>query len=260
MSIIRVQGASKIFRQKQSRRLLKDQVKAAVSRCREGEFYALRQVSFTVEHGESVALIGANGAGKSTMLAMLCGLARPDEGTVNVDGPVAALLELASGFHHDLTGRENLLLNAAFLGLSRRRALERFDAIIDFAELGDFINQPLRTYSSGMILRLGFSVAVHCDPELVIVDEVLAVGDAAFQAKCLEKIREIRRIGKALLLVTHSPQMAMELCDRAIWLHRGELVMDGSANETLAAYSAFLQNPAKMPVSSNIWATREGGS
>ncbi len=252
MSIIKVQGASKIFRQKLGRGLLKDQVKAAISRQRAEGFYALRRVSFTVEHGESVALIGANGAGKSTMLAMLCGLARPDEGTVEVEGPVAALLELASGFHHDLTGRENVLLNAAFLGLSRRRALERFDSIVDFAELSEFINQPLRTYSTGMILRLGFSAAVHCDPELVIVDEVLAVGDAAFQSKCLERIREIRREGKALLLVTHSPQMALELCDRAIWLHQGELVVDGRTEETLAAYKAFLQNPGESPISSGL--------
>lgn len=247
MSIIRVQGVSKIFRQKTGKKLLKDQVKAAVSRRREGGFYALNRVSFTVEHGESVALIGANGAGKSTMLALLCGLAQPDEGTVEVEGPVAALLELASGFHPDLTGRENVMLNAAFLGLTRKQALERFPSIVEFAELAEFIDQPLRTYSTGMILRLGFAVAVHCDPELVIVDEVLAVGDAAFQAKCLERIRQIRRGGKALLLVTHSAHMARELCDRAIWLHQGMLIMDGKADETLAAYQAFQQNPSAGP-------------
>ena len=247
MSIIRVQGVSKIFRQKQGKKLLKDQVKAAVSRRREGGFYALNKVSFTVEHGESVALIGANGAGKSTMLALLCGLAQPDEGSVAVDGPVAALLELASGFHPDLTGRENVMLNAAFLGLNRKRAPERFGSILEFSELAEFIDQPLRTYSTGMILRLGFAVAVHCDPELVIVDELLAVGDAAFQAKCLDRILQIRHAGKALLLVTHSPAMALQLCDRAIWLHQGELIMDGKAAEVLEAYMEFLKRPAGLP-------------
>jgi len=247
MSIIRVEGVSKIFRQKAGKKLLKDQVKAAVTRRREGGFYALNRVSFTVERGESVALIGANGAGKSTMLALLCGLAQPDEGTVEVEGPVAALLELASGFHPDLTGRENVMLNAAFLGLTRKQARERFASMVEFAEMAEFIDQPLRTYSTGMILRLGFAVAVHCDPELVIVDEVLAVGDAAFQAKCLERIRQIRRGGKALLLVTHSAHTARELCERAIWLDKGVLMMDGKIDETLAAYQSFQQNPSAGP-------------
>lgn len=218
-----------------------------MSRRKDGGFYALNQVSFTVEPGESVALIGAYGAGKSTMLALLCGLAQPDEGTVEVEGPVAALLELASGFHPDLTGRENVMLNAAFLGLTRQQALERLSSIVEFAELAEFIDQPLRTYSTGMILRLGFAEAVHCDPELVIVDEVLAVGDAAFQAKCLERIRQIRHAGKALLLVTHSATMARELCERAIWLHQGVLIMDGKAEDTLASYQAFQKNPAAGP-------------
>lgn len=248
MSIIKVQGASKIFRQKQGRRLLKDQVKTVIRRRQENGFYALRNITFQVERGESVAFIGANGAGKSTLLAMLCGLAVPDEGTVEVDGPVAALLELASGFHPDLTGRENVLLNAAFLGLARKQALERFDSIVQFAELTEFIDQPLRTYSSGMILRLGFAVAVHCDPELVIVDEVLAVGDAAFQAKCMGKIREIRNAGKAMLLVTHNPRMVLELCDRAIWLHQGELIKDGKSAEILDAYRDFLDHPNTEPI------------
>lgn len=265
MSIIRVQSVSKIFRQKQGKRLLKDQVKAAVSRHKKDGFYALNRVSFTVEHGESVALIGANGAGKSTMLALLCGLAQPDEGTVEVEGPVAALLELASGFHPDLTGRENVMLNAAFLGLTRKQALERYSSMVEFAELEEFIDQPLRTYSTGMILRLGFAVAVHCDPELVIVDEVLAVGDASFQAKCLERIRQIRRGGKALLLVTHSPAMALQLCERAIWLHQGEMVMDGAAEEVLGAYKVFLEDPhsskleLKLRAVSNA-AARQAGS
>ncbi len=259
MSIIKVHGASKIFRQKQGRRLLKDQVKAVVRRRQESGFYALRNITFEVGRGESVAFIGANGAGKSTLLAMLCGLAMPDEGTVEVDGPVAALLELASGFHPDLTGRENVLLNAAFLGLSRKQALERFDAIVQFAELTEFIDQPLRTYSSGMILRLGFAVAVHCDPELVIVDEVLAVGDAAFQAKCMDKIREIRKAGKAMLLVTHNPGMVLELCDRAIWLHQGELIKDGRSAETLAAYLDFLKRPNADPIPEAVGVMNSGG-
>jgi ABC-type polysaccharide/polyol phosphate transport system ATPase subunit len=252
MSIIKVQEASKIFRPLQGKRLLRDQVRGVVSRNRKDGFYALNKVSFSVEHGESVALVGTNGAGKSTMLAMLCGLARPDEGTVEVEGPVAALLELASGFHPDLTGRENVLLNAAYLGLSRQEALARMDAIVEFAELSEFIDQLLRTYSTGMVMRLGFSVAVHSNPELVIVDEVLSVGDGAFQAKCLERIGEIRARGKALLLVSHNATMVRELCDRAIWLHKGELIMDGPADETLAAYANYLHDPSVAPVARQL--------
>ncbi len=243
MNIIAVQGVSKVFRQKKGRRLLRDHVRDIVSRNQPDGFHALRNVSFTVSQGESVALVGANGAGKSTMLALICGLATPDEGTVEVHGPLAALLELSSGFHPDLTGRENVMLNAAFLGLHKRQALEKFASIVEFSEIESFIDQPLRTYSAGMAMRLGFSVAVHCDPALIIIDEVLGVGDSAFQQKCMERIHELRRDGKSLLCVSHSIPLVRELCSRAIWLHEGSVVMDGAVDEVMGPYEEFMLNP-----------------
>jgi len=243
MSIVKVHNVSKIFRRASDRKLLSDHLRGFFSSRTTSGFHALRNVSFTVAEGESVALIGANGAGKSTLLALICGLAEPDEGCVEVNGSIATLLELASGFHPDLTGRENLLLNAALLGLSRRSALRRYQEIVDFAGVADFMDQPLRTYSNGMMLRLGFSVAVHCDPALVVIDEVLAVGDAAFQAKCHDKILDFRRSGKTLLFVSHSAPAIKDLCDRAIWLHHGELVLDGPAADTVDTYGEFAAHP-----------------
>ena len=200
-------------------------------------FYALKDVSFHVEEGESLAIVGANGAGKSTLLGLVAGLSMPDEGRVAVNGRVAALLELGSGFHPDLTGAENVRLNAALLGMSRRRTAELFDEIVDFSGIQNFIDEPLRTYSSGMTVRLAFSVAIHTDPEILLVDEVLVVGDSAFQTKCQEKIRAFRRQGKTFLCVSHAVALVHDLCDRAIWLDRGNLIASGTTAEVLAAYS-----------------------
>ena len=206
-------------------------------------FYALKNVSFSLEKGESLAVIGPNGAGKSTLLSLVVGLVQPNEGQITVTGRIAALLELGSGFHIDLTGRENIFLNASLLGLTRKRTIEIFDQIVDFADIGDFIGEPMRTYSSGMIMRLAFSVAVNMDPEILIVDEVLAVGDSAFQAKCFAKVREFRHSGKTLLCVSHAVGMVQQLCDRAIWLDHGELVMSGTVRDVTEAYAGHL--PAK---------------
>jgi ABC-type polysaccharide/polyol phosphate transport system ATPase subunit len=195
-------------------------------------------VSFTVEHGESVAIVGGNGAGKSTLLSLVAGLTEPDGGRVIVNGRVAPLLELGVGFHPELTGAENIRLNASLLGLSRQRTSDIYDKVVDFAEIGDFIHERLRAYSSGMILRLAFSVAIHCDPEILLVDEVLVVGDQAFQTKCMEKIKSFRRQGKTMLCVSHASAMVLALCDRAIWLERGHVVMTGRASEVQEAYSA----------------------
>jgi ABC-type polysaccharide/polyol phosphate transport system ATPase subunit len=184
-----------------------------------------------------VAVIGPNGAGKSTLLSLVAGLSPPDEGRVVLRGRVAALLELGVGFHPDLTGVENIHLNSALMGLSRRRAGEVYDEIVSFAGVGDFLYEPLRTYSNGMILRLAFSVAVHCDPEILLVDEVLVVGDAEFQAKCLKKIDVLRREGKTLLCVSHAPALVEALCNRAIWLEAGRVVMTGGVREILKAYA-----------------------
>jgi len=243
MSLITVQNVSKIFRQRKPRTLLRDHLREAMKKRDDEGFYALRNVSFTVEQKESVALIGANGAGKSTMLSVVCGLARPDGGTVEVQGSIAPLLELASGFHPDLKGRENLILNAALLGMKQNQIKERFQAILDFAEIGEFIEEPLRTYSAGMILRLAFAVAVHCDPDIVVIDEVLGVGDAAFQQKCHDKIIEMRKSGKTLLCVSHGSVTVKNFCDRAIWLHHGEVILDGPAEETVDAYMHFMAHP-----------------
>jgi ABC-type polysaccharide/polyol phosphate transport system ATPase subunit len=203
----------------------------------DNRFYAVKDVSFQVEPGESVALVGANGAGKSTILSLVAGLCEPDEGKVEVDGPVAALMELGAGFHYDLTGRENLQLNAALLGFSRKRTEDLAPAIVEFSGIGEFIDQQLRNLSAGMVMRLAFSIAVNLESDILIVDEVLAVGDEEFQEKCKNRIREVRRSGRTLLFVSHNAAVVKEFCDRAIWLDHGRLKLDGSAAEVLAAYS-----------------------
>jgi lipopolysaccharide transport system ATP-binding protein len=180
--------------------------------------------------------VGRNGAGKSTLLGLVAGLARPDCGRIAVEGRVAALLELGSGFHPDLTGFENLRLNASLLGLSRRRTEEVAGAIAEFADIGDFLREPLRTYSTGMLMRLAFAIAIHVDPDILIVDEVLAVGDQAFQQKCFERIRSFRSEGKTLLFVSHATQLVREICNRGLWLEHGKVRMDGAAAEVLEAY------------------------
>jgi ABC-type polysaccharide/polyol phosphate transport system ATPase subunit len=226
-------GVSKTFHRHTGKLLLRKHL-AALFRRRMEPFYALRNVSFRIAPGESVALIGSNGAGKSTLLSIIAGVAVPDAGRVSVEGHVGALLQLGAGFHPDLTGIENLRLNASLLGMSARRTAELFDSIVEFAEIGDFIGEPLRTYSSGMTMRLAFAVAVHMDPDILLVDEILAVGDHAFQAKCRAKIEELRASGKTLLCVSHGS--VVKLCERAIWLNHGEVVMDGPAAEVSDAY------------------------
>ena len=217
--------------------MLREQVRAWIGgEHRRNRFYALQDVSFEVARGESVAVIGANGSGKSTLLSLVCGLTRPDTGSIHVNGQVAALLDLGSGFHFDLTGIENLRLNASLVGLSRRRTDELFDDIVAFSELGDFMNEPLRTYSTGMVMRLAFSVAMHLDPDVLIVDEVLAVGDEAFQQKCFDRMMAFRRSERTLLVVSHSGATLREVCSRAVWLDHGNLIEDGEVNAVLDHY------------------------
>jgi len=236
MSVIEVQNVSKKFPRHAGQMLLRNHLTRLLAGRREDPFFALKRVSFSVERGESLAVIGSNGAGKSTLLGLVAGVSRPDEGTVAVHGRVTALLELGSGFHPDLTGRENIRLNAALLGLSRRQTAEAFEHIVEFSGIREFIDEPLRTYSTGMVMRLAFSVAIHRDPEVLLIDEVLAVGDAAFQAKCIEKVHEFRNAGKTLLCVSHST-MIRQLCDRAIWLDHGELILSGTVGDVLEAYA-----------------------
>ena len=188
------------------------------------DFWALRDVSFEVYEGETFGLIGENGSGKSTMLKCLTKILRPDEGTVAVNGKVSALLELGAGFHPELSGRENVFLNGAILGLSQKELRRRFDEIVDFAGVGAFIDEPVKNYSSGMYVRLGFSVAINVDPDVLLVDEVLAVGDEAFQRKCNEKFAELRNQGKTIVLVSHGLGTVQNLCDRVAWFSHGHLM------------------------------------
>jgi len=237
MAVIRFSHVSKGFVRHSSRRLLGGHLLQRLRQASRETFWALKDVSFAVDRGESVALIGANGAGKSTLLGLIAGLAEPEKGTVSVTGRLAALLELGSGFHGDLTGRENVYLNGALLGLSRQEMRRRFDQIVDFSGVGEFIDEPLRTYSSGMMLRLAFSVAIQVNPDILIVDEVLAVGDQSFQAKCLDKIAAFQRSGNTLICVSHVPSAVQNLCPRAIWLDHGRVVMDGPSAGVIEEYS-----------------------
>lgn len=201
------------------------------------EFWALRGVTLTLRHGEAVGIIGHNGAGKSTLLKVVSRVLRPTTGRVRVRGRVAALLELGAGFNPELTGRENVFLNSAVLGFSQRDVAARFDRIIEFAGLGQFIDMPLRTYSSGMVARLGFAVATDVQPEVLIVDEVLAVGDAEFQQKSAERLETYRAAGATILLVSHNLSAVTTLCQRAVWLDHGQVRAFGPAAEVVAHYT-----------------------
>src|ERR1700679_2072372 len=234
--LIEFQNVSKWFPHSTGRQLLRTHIARWFGRVHNEPFYALRNVSFQLEDGESLAIVGSNGAGKSTLLSLAAGLTMPDQGAVRVNGRIAALLELGSGFHPDLTGAENLVLNAALLGLSKRKTRELFDRIVEFSGIGEFIDDPLRPYSSGMIMRLAFSVAIQCDPDILLIDEVLSVGDASFQEKSRDALVAFRRAGKALLFVSHSATSVREMCDRAVWIDHGAVMMDGEINEVLDAY------------------------
>ncbi|MDQ0709384.1 ABC-2 type transport system ATP-binding protein [Arthrobacter woluwensis] len=197
------------------------------------KFHALHEVSLDIRQGETVALLGFNGSGKSTLLKHISGVMTPDEGTVRTRGRVAGLIEVGAGFHPDLSGRDNVYLNAAILGMSEAQIKERFDAIVDFAEIGEFIDTEVRFYSSGMYLRLAFSVAVHTDPEVFLVDEILAVGDEPFQRKCLAKIQELADEGKTLVVVSHDLDLVQRVCDRGVLLEHGRVIKDGPSHEVV---------------------------
>ncbi len=201
------------------------------------ELWPLRHVSFDIHRGETLGIVGQNGSGKSTLLRIIAGAAYPTEGRVAVRGRIAPLLSLGAGFQPDMTGRECIEINATALGLSRQEIIDRLDDIIAFAELADFISTPVRYYSSGMLARLGFSVAVHTDPDLLLVDEVLAVGDHTFQLKCSARIEQLRDGGTTILFVSHDSDLVRKLCRRALWLRGGALVADGPASEVLAEYA-----------------------
>ncbi len=204
------------------------------------DFEAVKNVSFEVSHGQMLALIGRNGSGKSTLLKIIAGVYRPTAGTVQVNGSLAPLIELGAGFHHELTGRENILLNGLLMGYSKQQMLERQQRIIDFADIGEFIDAPVKQYSSGMYMRLAFAVATEVDPQILVLDEILAVGDMGFQEKCFDRIQKFKHEGKTILLVTHNMGVVEEHCDRAILLDQGSLIIDGSPNESIAMYKTLL--------------------
>ncbi len=208
------------------------------------DFWALREVSFEVRKGETVGIIGRNGSGKSTLLQLICGTLNPTGGSIEAHGRIAALLELGSGFNPEFTGRENVYLNAAVLGLSRQETDARFDDIAAFADIGDFIEQPVKTYSSGMLVRLAFAVAINVDPEILIVDEALSVGDELFQRKCFSRIEAIRAKGATILFVSHSGAQIVELCDRAVLLDSGENIAHGMPKKIVGQYQKLLYAPA----------------
>lgn len=244
-SIISISGVSKCFRiyEKSSDRLKQ----FFVGRWKQvfSEFWALYDVSFEIPRGACYGIVGRNGAGKSTLLQIIAGTLTPSSGEVNVRGRVAALLELGTGFNPDFSGRENIFLNAAILGLSKAQIEERFERIVAFADIGTFLEQPVKTYSTGMMVRLAFAVAVHVDPEVLIIDEALAVGDAKFQAKCFRKFQDFREADKTILFVTHSTELIVRHCDQAILLEKGRLLRIGDPKSVSNYYLDMLFGAAK---------------
>jgi ABC-type polysaccharide/polyol phosphate transport system ATPase subunit len=241
---IRFRNVSKRFSLSGGRKLLRGHVRDWLNPSERQTFHALRDVSVTVRDGEGLAVVGANGAGKSTLLHLAARLCYPDEGEVHIHGRLAAVLDLGSGFHSDLTGAENLRVNASLLGLSRKRTAELFDGIVDFSGLGEFIHQPVRKYSAGMVARLAFSIAIQVDPDILVVDEVIAVGDHAFQTKCFVRMLQLREKGKTMLCVSHSPELLRQMCDQGILLDRGQVIAAGNLEEVLEIYQERSTSPS----------------
>ena len=206
------------------------------NKSQDGIIQVLKDINLTINKGESVALIGTNGSGKSTLLKLMTKIIYPNKGKIITNGKLTSLLELGAGFHDDFTGRENIYFNASIFGLTRSEIDAKLDEIIEFSELQDFIDNPVRTYSSGMYMRLAFSVAINVDADILLIDEILAVGDQHFQEKCFNKLRELKKAGKTIVIVTHSMQQVKAFCDRAVWLYKGEIRMDGNTDEVLEEY------------------------
>jgi len=241
--IVRMRGVSKRFIVRQDNSLKERLVTLGrVGRKHRSDFWALRDIDLTIHAGTTVGLIGHNGSGKSTLLKVLGGIIDPTSGSAARRGRIAALLELGTGFHPDLTGRENVFLNAAILGLSRAETEAQLDDILDFAAIGDHIDTQVKFYSSGMFVRLAFAVAVHTDPDLLLVDEVLAVGDEAFQRKCMDRIRSFQQEGRTIVLVSHSLDQVVSLCDRTVLLNAGQVVFDGDPREAVSQFRGLLEN------------------
>jgi lipopolysaccharide transport system ATP-binding protein len=220
-------------------------------------FAAVRGVSFKVPKGSTYGIIGRNGSGKSTMLKLVAGITKPTEGALSVDGRISALIELGAGFHPEISGRENVFINGIMLGLTKKEVTRRFDEIVDFAELRDFIDAPVKTYSSGMYMRLGFAVAINVDPDVLLIDEVLAVGDESFTHKCLDKFAEFRRRNKTILLVTHSLNLVEKFCDDVLWLDGGRIRGEGDPRRVVSAYITDVAKTEEQNLAANDARARE---
>ena len=233
---VKVDHVTKSFRMYHERN---QSLKSAIMRGRTSvheDFLALRDVTFDVPAGSTFGLIGSNGSGKSTLLKCLANIYYPNQGTISHFGKIAAMLEVGSGFHAELSGRENIFLNGSILGMSKKDVTRKFDEIVDFSGVEQFIDQPVKNYSSGMYVRLGFAIAINVDPDILVVDEVLAVGDAEFQEKCFQKFTDFKKAGKTVILVSHAMGTVEAMCDQAAWLDHGELKVVGPAKPTIAAY------------------------
>ncbi len=256
---IQVEGGGKRFRLRHAgTRTLKS---VALDLLRPGkgasrELWALKDIGFTVARGKTLGLIGANGAGKSTLLALLAGTMEPTEGRITMRGTISSLLELGAGFHPDLTGRENVFLAGAIMGLTRAQMRKRFDAIVDFADIGQFIDQPVKHYSSGMYVRLGFAVAVEVDPDILLIDEVLAVGDAVFQRKCLKRMAEFRQQNKTMLIISHDLNTIQSVSDEILFLDHGRILGHGTPEAVIGQYESFSRGVTASDLKRE-WGTRE---
>src|SRR5690242_18339465 len=241
MSVVRVENLSKLFRINDARtRSFRDalttMVRAANKRSHNREIWALRDVGFSIDYGDTLGILGRNGAGKSTLLKILSRITKPSSGSAEIQGRVGSLLEVGTGFHSELSGRENVYLNGAILGMKRAEIDKKFDEIVAFSEVEDFLDTPVKHFSSGMYMRLAFSVAAHLEPEVLIVDEVLAVGDAIFQNKCLGKMDEVSRSGRTVLFVSHNLGSLAQICNKGLLLHKGEMRSFGTIRETIDQY------------------------
>ncbi|MBI1870355.1 MAG: ABC transporter ATP-binding protein [Chlamydiae bacterium] len=256
---VRVSRLGKRFRLRHEReRSLKSTLLSLFkSRSRGEDFWALRNISFDVERGETLGMIGANGAGKSTLLGLLAQTMKPTEGAVEIHGRVSSLLELGAGFHPELTGRENVFLNGSILGLSRGQIEERYERIVQFAELEPFMDVPVKHYSSGMYVRLGFSVAVEVDPDILLIDEVLAVGDGTFRKKCLQKIADFQKAGKTLLIVSHDLEVVKKISDRVLLLDHGQFIELGRPQEVVDEYVRLGLEKGEEPLMRKDWGNFE---
>jgi ABC-type polysaccharide/polyol phosphate transport system ATPase subunit len=263
---IEVSRASKVYRRFSHRKQFATLKSALLTRSlirnlRPDEtFTALNDVSLTVPKGRTLGVIGRNGSGKSTLLKLVAGITKPSAGTVKVDGRISALIELGAGFHPEISGRENVFINGIMLGLSKKEVARRFDDIVEFAELRDFIDAPVKTYSSGMYMRLGFAVAIHVDPDVLLVDEVLAVGDEGFTHKCLDKFAEFKRRGRTILLVTHSLGLVERFCDEALWLDAGRIRGSGDPKRIVGAYLTDIEQREERELAAGDARARESAA